>query len=787
MLPGESGWKSRLTDSRHGYYELKGEETGGVPVRLFLTSNLLDQAEDSIYPQIINATRFPGTRLVAITPDVHHGYGVPIGTALLTDADTGAVAMGPVGYDIGCFTGDTLVPTADGMSHSLSQLSADGGDKLVFALGPDHRVVLARASARLTRRDALLVRVTLDNQQAITCTPDHLFMLRNGSWRRADSLVPGDSLMPLYRREARGGYQILKHPSSGSWQAVDWIMARQGLLGPVPAFPGQRTVLHHRNFQPADNRPENLEFMGERDHLRHHHHNGRHNIAKHRSKLEPARLAALAAKSKTIAGWVFYADRGTRNLVRYMKERPDHFREAVAGNGKRGRAYLIRYNTSPKGRAKSSMVAHLEHVCELCDEVCVGGFGLHNHRRWKHGFNHKVVNVEPLGERQDVYCLTVPDYGNFALDAGVFVHNCGMMSAGSEVPAESATPEKRLQFNREVTRRIALGPGKVSHTRLKSLTQRDFEAIIRGGAAYYVKHYGSPVEREHTERDVIPVGDDWQPPWGGPGRPERGVPQLGTLGGGNHFIELQENVGTHTLFVQMHSGSRGFGHGLATNYFHLARDENPAIRALDLGYFTPDSRHYHAYLNAVAAGANFAIVNRLVMYEQIARAFHDVFSAPLHLVYEISHNLVQREQHPEFGWVHVHRKGATRAFPGGHDALAGTPWAQEGHPILIPGSNRDASFILRGLPGASRSGYTVNHGAGRRMSRAAARRLLRQADVDAQYREAGVVVNIDGVVPIDESKDAYKPVREVVDAVTRAGLARIEHELRPLASIKGSE
>jgi len=164
-----------------------------------------------------------------------------------------------------------------------------------------------------------------------------------------------------------------------------------------------------------------------------------------------------------------------------------------------------------------------------------------------------------------------------------------------------------------------------------------------------------------------------------------------------------------------------------------------------------------------------------------------VFHEPLALLYEISHNLVQRERSPEFGWVHVHRKGATRAFPAGHDDLKGTLWEHVGHPILIPGSNHDTSFILRATPRASISGYSVNHGAGRRMSRGAARRTLKQRDVDNDYRSAGIVVNLDGRVPIDESRDVYKASREVVDAVTRAGLATVEHELVPLASIKGNE
>src|SRR5919205_2242947 len=95
-------WKAEAKDSGRGYYTLATEDTGDVPVRLFLTPALLEAVEDSIYPQIVNATSFPGVRMVAITPDVHHGYGVPIGTVLVTDADIGAVAMGPVGYDVGC-------------------------------------------------------------------------------------------------------------------------------------------------------------------------------------------------------------------------------------------------------------------------------------------------------------------------------------------------------------------------------------------------------------------------------------------------------------------------------------------------------------------------------------------------------------------------------------------------------------------------------------------------------------------------------------------------------------
>ncbi len=134
----------------------------------------------------------------------------------------------------------------------------------------------------------------------------------------------------------------------------------------------------------------------------------------------------------------------------------------------------------------------------------------------------------------------------------------------------------------------------------------------------------------------------------------------------------------------------------------------------------------------------------------------------------------------------VHRKGATRAFPGGHPELAGTIWESTGHPVLIPGSNRDYSYILRPLAGAVRSGYSVNHGAGRRMSRGEAMRQLDQRKVNEQYKLDGILVNLDGDVPLDESNACYKRAEEVLRAVVEAGLARIEHTLWPLASLKGT-
>jgi tRNA-splicing ligase RtcB len=402
----------------------------------------------------------------------------------------------------------------------------------------------------------------------------------------------------------------------------------------------------------------------------------------------------------------------------------------------------------------------------------------------------KLVVITPdvhYGYGVPVGCviLTDAETGSLAMGPVGYDIGCGMMSARSDVDADSATPEKKAAFNRAVMQRVEMGYGGKSD-RLGKLTDTEFNNLVRGGAEYYVEKYGASFDRSRAERHRIPVDDDWQIPLGGKGKPERGLDQLGSLGGGNHFIELQRSEMTGTLFVQVHTGSRGFGHGMATNYFEMAREERPdAITDIDLGYFTPESRHYKDYLNAVAASGNYAILNRLIIFEEVAEAFRDVFGADLELIYEISHNLVQKEWHPDFGDVWVHRKGATRAFPAGHPFLKGTAWADTGHPVLIPGSNKDYSYILRPLPGAVKSGFSVNHGAGRKLSRGQANRTLSQRQIDDEYAAAGILVNIDGRVPLDEAAPAYKSSEEVLRAVTDAGLAEVEHKLWPLASLKG--
>lgn len=360
---------------------------------------------------------------------------------------------------------------------------------------------------------------------------------------------------------------------------------------------------------------------------------------------------------------------------------------------------------------------------------------------------------------------------------------CGIAALVSDVPMEKGLDERlRLKFSQEVMSRVGMGTGKGSGY---EVDEKRFEEIVRTGAN------ALGYSRNNSERDYIPVDDDWDIPHN---PKSRGITQLGSLGGGNHFVELQHDQ-HGKLAVMIHTGSRGFGHGLASHFIEIGRRRLMSQKrqsgqkkiSAEAVYFEPDDRNWKGYKNAVAAGANFAIVNRLLIMEEVSRAFRRVFGQEPELLYEISHNLAQHETQPDGTQAWIHRKGATRAFPAGHPMLEGTRWEKTGHPILIPGSMGDRSYILYAEPGAAKSLYSVNHGCGRRLSRKAAKDRFSQSGVNKQMKELNVLVNAGGDVPIDESPGCYKDASLVIDSVVSAGLARVAYELTPIASLKGKD
>jgi tRNA-splicing ligase RtcB len=270
------------------------------------------------------------------------------------------------------------------------------------------------------------------------------------------------------------------------------------------------------------------------------------------------------------------------------------------------------------------------------------------------------------------------------------------------------------------------------------------------------------------------------------------ISQLGSYGGGNHFGECEvvqvvdserarsvaETFGLRDGNVAFlsHCGSRGFGHTLVMGQFRALQkkfqlwDIPLPGNDRELVYAPLGTEEADNYLDDMALGANFATVNHLLINALVLEAFQEVLPGVIgRLVYFISHNIARKEiVDNREAWVH--RKGATRAIPGGHYALKDTPFAETGHPILLPGNPVDGSAVMVADEGAKVSCYSVNHGAGRALGRKQANRTLDQATVDQQFESEDILTNC-RFYPKDEAPAAYKNFNEVLRSVKSAGLA----------------
>ena len=291
----------------------------------------------------------------------------------------------------------------------------------------------------------------------------------------------------------------------------------------------------------------------------------------------------------------------------------------------------------------------------------------------------------------------------------------------------------------------------------------------------------------------------------------RGKTQLGTLGAGNHFIEVDVvaevfdseaakamGLAKGRLAVQIHTGSRGFGHQVCTDHVRMLQDyvnrKNIKLTDRQLVYAPIDSQEGQDYLGAMACAANFAFVNRQLLTHRVRRAFEAALAGKVsdwHLtqVYDIAHNIGKFEEHLVAGQVQrlcVHRKGATRAFgPGAQDLPP--EYMAIGQPVLVPGSMGTASWVLVGTKTSmERSFGSSCHGAGRVMSRSQAKREVRGENLLRRLENEGIEIRAGSLRGLaEEAPEAYKDVNQVVDSVTGAGLARKVARLEPVVVIKG--
>ena len=384
--------------------------------------------------------------------------------------------------------------------------------------------------------------------------------------------------------------------------------------------------------------------------------------------------------------------------------------------------------------------------------------------------------------------------------------NCGVRLLGSQIKIDAARP----WLDDLATALNQFCPSGVGEAGAVRTTESELLAVCREGSRWALKQgYASQADLRRTEETGCVEGAD--PDKVSVRARQRGRPQLGSLGAGNHFIEIDlveqifapeaasvMGLEEGTLAVQIHCGSRGFGHQICTDYVEEFQDavKRFGIHLADreLVCAPLDSPEGQAYLGAMRCAANYAFANRQILAHSARKAFEQVLAGKvkdwhLHQVYDICHNMGKIETHVIDGEsvkVCVHRKGATRAFGPGAPELP-DEYKPIGQPVLVPGSMGTASWVLVGTAASmERSFGSSCHGSGRLMSRHEAKRNVRGEKLRQELESAGIHIRAGSMAGLaEEAPQAYKDVDQVVEAVVGGGIARKVARLRPLAVIKG--
>lgn len=385
--------------------------------------------------------------------------------------------------------------------------------------------------------------------------------------------------------------------------------------------------------------------------------------------------------------------------------------------------------------------------------------------------------------------------------------NCGVRLLRSDLDAAQIRP-KLADLADRLFHDVPSGVG--SHQRHSKLTPAEERRVLEQGAAWAIQQgFGETVDLDHIEaRGCLPDAD---PDQISARAKERGRSQLGTLGSGNHFLEIQQVEAIYDepaaqvlgLFpgqvtVTIHTGSRGLGYQVCDDFLTImlkaARKYGIALPDRQLCCAPLSSSEARDYLAAMAGAANYAFANRQMITARVREAFQQILrKSPadlgLDLIYDVCHNIAKWEEHLIDGRPRrlcVHRKGATRAFPPGHPETPAV-YRQIGQPVLIPGDMGRYSYIMVGTAGAMAETFgSCCHGAGRMLSRHAAKKRARGQNVIADLASRDILVRAAGRATVaEEISEAYKDVADVVDVVQQAGLGKSVARLRPLAVVKG--
>jgi tRNA-splicing ligase RtcB len=421
----------------------------------------------------------------------------------------------------------------------------------------------------------------------------------------------------------------------------------------------------------------------------------------------------------------------------------------------------------------------------------------------------RIVRSEEIPFDEPVYDITVSHEDHNFVANGFVVSNCGMRLVVTNLTYDEVKPHLR-QLVDNLFKRVPAGVGSKGFLRI---SPDEFREAVEQGARWCVKRgYGWEEDLERTEESGCIAGADATKISNK--AVQRGHDQIGTLGSGNHYLEIQvarpeyifdEELAKafgitipNQVVVMFHCGSRGFGHQVATDHlqtFLNVMESKYGIKILDreLACAPFQSPEGQAYYTAMKCGINMSYANRQVIAHRIREVFSDVFHKDaaelgMHQVYDVAHNTAKLEKHVVDGELRellVHRKGATRAFGPGMDGLPAI-YKPTGQPIIIGGSMETGSYLLAGVPTGDQTFYTTAHGSGRTMSRTKAKKMFNGKELQRQMEERGIYVRTVSYAGLaEEAGPAYKDIDDVIEATQHAGISKRVVRLVPVGNVKG--
>ena len=822
-----------------------------VPVVLYISPALFELLEEEALKQAANAATLKGVqKAIYVMPDVHVGYGFPVGGVMATDAEEGIISPGSVGYDINCLPEGTRVLSSFGYAFRIEDFR---GEKLLGLSQEGIREV--QPVLHFRKRAGELIRIRTSLGYTLRLTPDHPVLTKSGM-REAERIEAGTpvAIYPFRGIEYEEPEDLKLLETTGNPQADAELEEREllplstgseklpyllRLMGYTTLRGSLRKGYLHITCRPEEREEvfRDLTALGlpVEGNL----------LLRVESEALPLLLSSLGvepgAPSPKVPPWIF-------RLPLWMK------RLYVSGLLGAGMEDLSLGSPSPElledtGRLLLEMgvsvriwrgvlrlrtrVDNLQRFCEAVSfayspvkrkqaflralsmkgEVpyLLKASGFEDTRIMPHSGDtrsdilwDRVVEVEEEPYEGWVYDFTVREEEHNFIAQNFVVSNCGVRLIATNLRGKEVEPHIR-KLMEEILKEVPAGVGSRGEIRLSKSAMGE---LLQKGARWAVEHgYGPEEDLAHIESGGTLADAD--PDKASPEAYQRGSDELGTVGSGNHFVEVQRveevydprtasllGLKVDQVVVLVHSGSRGFGHQVCTDYLKTALKalprygiELPDPQLACIPFSSPEGQDY---FRAMCAAANYAFANRQILGFKTLLTVRRFFGLSwedlgYRLIYDHAHNIAKLEEHRVNGKLRrvvVHRKGATRAFPPLNPEVP-PAYRDIGQPVLIPGDMGRASYLLVGQDAAMDLSFgTACHGAGRLMSRRQAKKLVKEKGFESVIGDLVVVARGKGTI-MEEIPEAYKDVSEVVRVIHELGIARMVARLKPLGTLKG--